>query len=165
MAGGSDIASPRFTGVYYVAGALFQDGMPVVMLGGAQAGERGIGSKNGADHVAVSGEWKCETVTVAATVDKTVYAGQFIVRMVRTRRYTDAGGALSPTAGIVLVKDGTVVREGAAASLAGNVTIWDGLDGTIFSTSLVLNFASASDTGKIEVFYRPLDNKVSWQVP
>ena len=131
-----------------------------------QAGERAEGSTTGADYSSVAGEWKATTVQTNATGDITVYNGPAIVRMVRVRFTTDAGVATTNTAGIILVKDGTTVEDGAAAAKTPGSTIYDGLDGVQFRTSVVVNFANIADnpasSGKVEVLYRPLPAAVNW---
>jgi hypothetical protein len=101
-----------------------------------------------------------------ATGDITVYNGPAIVRIIRVRFATDAGVATTNTAGIILVKDGATVKEGAAAAKTPGSTIYDGLDGVQFRTSVVVNFANGLDnpasSGKGEVLYRPLDVEVNW---
>lgn len=129
---------------------------------GADAGERQPGSTSGADHKCVAGEWKTKTLTVAATGDLTVYPGPCVVRSVRVRATTDVGVATANTAGIILIKDGATVKDGAAAAKTPGATIYDGLDGAIFASSLIVNFASTSDSGKVEVAFRPLDPNVTW---
>ena len=132
----------------------------------ASADERIEDSPTGAGYSSVSGEWKAVTVQTNATGDVTVYSGPALVRIIRVRLTTDAGVATTNTAGIILVKDGATVKEGAAAAKTPGATIYDGLDGTQFRTSVILNFASGSDnpssSGKVEVLYRPLDPTNLW---
>lgn len=142
------------------AGALY------VEIDGDLAGDRNSGSETGADYQAVAGEWRSYIVNTNATGDVTVYGFPCIVRAVRVRNTNNAGTATVNTVGIILVKDGTTVRDGAAAAKTPGSTIYDGLDGTQFRTSCVLNFASASDNpasdGKIEVLLRPMPDTVTW---
>lgn len=128
----------------------------------ADAGERLISSTNGSDYVADANEWKAATITVASTGDLTVYNGPCLVRAVRVRKTNDSGTATVNTVGIILIKNGAVVKDGAAAAATPGTVLYDGLGGTIFNTSLILNFASTSDSLKIEVLYRPLDATVTW---
>ncbi len=135
-------------------------------LSGAISGERVMGATTGTDYLSVAGEWKALLVNTNATGDVIAYNGPAVVRQVRVRNTSNAGVATVATLGIILVKDGATVRDGAAATKAAGTTIYEGLDGTQFRTNLTLNFASASDNpasdGKIEVLYRPLDPAVTW---
>lgn len=135
-------------------------------LARAIAGERSESSTTGTDYQSSAQEWKATTVQTNATGDVTVYNGPALVKIVRVRWTTDAGVATTNTAGIILVKDGSTVKDGAAAAKTPGSTIYDGADGTQFRTSVVLNFASASDnpasSGKVEVLYRPLSSAVTW---
>lgn len=137
-----------------------------VYLKSKLAGERNETSTTGADYQSVAGEWKSTVIQTNATGDVTIYAGPCVVRSVRVRNTTDAGVATTNTVGIILVKDGTTVKDGAAAAKTPGSTIYDGLDGAQFRTSLIVNFASGSDnpasSGKIEVLYRPMPASVIW---
>jgi hypothetical protein len=128
--------------------------------------ERNIGSSTGADYCAAMGEWKRILVNTNATGDVTVYSGPAIVRSVRVRATNNAGTATTNTAGIILVKDGSTVVDGAAAAKTPSSVIYDGLEGTGFRTSVVVNFASGSDNpasdGKIEVLLHAMPSSVTW---
>lgn len=141
-------------------------GDQTMTLARAIAGERNESSTTGTDFTSTAAEWKSATVQTNATGDVTVYNGPAIVKSIRVRNTTDAGVATTNTAGIILVKDGATVKDGAAAGKTPGSTIYDGADGTQFRTSVVLNFASASDnpssSGKVEVLYRPASPDVTW---
>lgn len=130
------------------------------------AHERNVGSLTGTDYGSEAGEWKATLVNTNATGDVTIYNGPAIVRIIRVRATTNAGVATANTAGIILVKDGTTVKDGAAAGKTPSSTIYDGLDGAMFRTRVVINFAAAGDNpasdGKVEVLYRPLDQTNVW---
>lgn len=134
-----------------------------VAIKGPGPGGRQEESITGLDYQAVGFEWKSQTLTTpGGTGDLTIWDGPALVRVVRTRRATDAGGALGNTAGIVLIKDGTIVKDAAAAAVTPSSVIYDGLDGIIFNTSFIVNLASAGDDARIEVLFKPLDPGVSW---
>lgn len=137
-----------------------------VYLKSALSGERSALSTTGTDYLSTASEWKSATVQTNATGDVTVYNGPCVVKSIRVRNTTDAGVATTNTAGIILVKDGATVKDGAAAAKTPSQVIYDGADGTQFRTSLILNFASALDnpasSGKVEVLYRPMPATVNW---
>lgn len=128
-------------------------------------GERNESSTTGADYAATAGEWKSIIVNTNATGDVTVWPGKALVRLIRVRATNNAGTATANTAGIILVKDGSTVRDGAAAAKTPGATIYDGLDGTRFDTSVVLNFANIGDNpasgGKIEILLHTGDPRVT----
>lgn len=129
-------------------------------------GERNEDDPTGKDYSSIATEWKAITVQTNATGDVTVWPGPALVKFIRVRNTTDAGVATTATAGIVLVKNGGTVVDGAAASKGPGSVIYDGADGAMFRTSLVLNFANAADnpssSGKVEVLLRPLDPWNLW---
>lgn len=128
------------------------------------AGDRQGDSLTGQDHVCTAGEWKTETIAVTRDGDKEIWPGPCLVRSVRVRNTGNTGTATTDTEGIILVKDGSTVKDGAAAAKTPGSIIYDGLEGIIFASRFILNFASISDDGKIEVAYRPLDPNVTWTV-
>ena len=128
--------------------------------------ERNVGATDGQDYCSTAEEWKSSVINTNASGDVTVYNGPALVRIVRVRATTDAGAATTNTAGVILVKNGSAVVDGAVSAKTPGSTIYDGLGGTMFRTSVILNFASASDnpasSGKIEVLYRPLDPRSTY---
>ncbi len=127
------------------------------------ASERNADDTTGQDYASTAQEWKSVTVdTGGLTTDIVVYAGPALVDICRVRNTTAAGLAIANTVGVILLKDGSTVKEGAAAAKTPGSIIFDGRGGTIFATSIVLNCASASDDDKIEILYRPLDPTVTW---
>lgn len=138
------------------------DGALIIEDNSLNAGARNFDSSTGLDHQTVAGEWKTTTLAVSGTGDYTALDFPCIVRQIRVRKTTNAGVATANTAGILLFKNGTSVFEGAAAAATPGTVLFDGLEGVICQTNLTVNFASASDTDKIEVVYRPLDLRVTW---
>lgn len=143
------------------------EGALLVVMDADAAGGRAGGSTDGADHQVHVGEWKSLTIATNATGDITIHNGPAVVRMVRYRKNNDAGVAFGAnTAGIILVKDGTTVKEGAAAGVTPGSAIYDGLEGVQFRTSFIINFASGTDNpasnGRIEVLWRPMPDTVTW---
>jgi hypothetical protein len=152
----------QYTGWWDTGFALYLNGAAASYGAYKEAGERQVGSWAGADHVAVAGEWKAATLVVGGIGDVIAWPGPAIVRAVRVRKTTNAGVATANTAGIILIKNGAAVLEGAAAAATPGTILYDGLDGVLFPNNLTLNFASASDTLKIECLFRPLDPLVTW---
>lgn len=150
----------------WVAAKGDSNGNAFVSLGTSIAGERQPESTTGADHMVVSGEWKTALINTNSTGDVTFYNAPAVVRQIRVRNTNNAGTATVNTVGIILVKDGATVKDGAAAAKTPGAVIYEGLDGVQFRTSVVVNFASALDNpasdGKIEVIYRPLSTAVTW---
>ena len=137
-----------------------------ISLGTNLAGERNQSSTTGTGYFSIASEWLPVKINTNATGDVVVYNGPCLVKIVRVRATTDAGAATTNTAGIILVKNGTSVIDGAASGKTPGYVIYDGLDGTMFRTSFILNFASGLDNpasdGKIECLIRPLDNSTVW---
>lgn len=138
-----------------------------VTLGTALSFERNVTpTPTGTGYASMASEWKPILVNTNTTGDVTVCTGPSVLKAVRVRNTTNAGVATTNTAGIILVKDGTTVRDGAAAGKTPGAIIYDGADGTQFRTSVILNFAAAGDNpasdGKIEVLCRPMDTQVTF---
>lgn len=72
MSGGTDVTSPRFTGQYYVGGQLFEDGKPVVQVGGYSVITGQVAGVSDNDLCYTSGDVSDFAVTVIEAVTGTV---------------------------------------------------------------------------------------------
>lgn len=142
----------------------FTDGAAHVYNAFVAAGERNQGSNSGADFQVSAREWKSKTITVGATGDLLVIPYAAIVASIRVRRATNAGVGTANTAGIIIIKNGAQVIEAAAAGATAGTVLFNGEGGTLFPENLTINFASTSDTAKIEVLARPADTVAAWSL-
>lgn len=151
MAGGTDVASPRFSGQYYTNGSLYQDGMPVVWVGSVQAGESQPDASNGASHVRVAPEGMVKKV-VYSDGDTILWAGPALLFGFRV---TTALSAHAWT-----IDDNATARIDILASTA--VGLYPLPCAVIFETTLVANVGASASAGVIEFYFRPCDPLTTW---
>lgn len=118
----------------------------------ARAGERSQQSSNGVDHTAVSEEFKLsDAIDLSGNTSTTVYPGKCLCGGVWVEVTIGTAAAT--------LDDDTTTRATLPVALPIGGT--PGFKPTIFNTSLIVNPADSS-TGTIRVWYRPLDNAVTW---
>lgn len=127
------------------------DGAAYAYVASKGAGERQEDATNGADHMAVAGEWAISAaIDLSANPSTIVYDGPAIL----------GGIWVEVTIGTaaITIDDDTTARMTVPVAIP--IGMHD-LKGIIFETSLVINPADGS-TGTIRVLYRPLDSGVTW---
>ena len=128
----------------------------------AAPGWRNEGATDGSDHVVAIGNWKYFTVTLPGTGDNVIIATPCVIKQIRHRQYSNVGGPVAPSVGILLIKDGASVLGAGPAGMLGGDVYYDGQEGTTFRTNLTVNAASALDTLKLEGWYMPADPLVTF---
>lgn len=116
------------------------------------AGERNTGNTTGADHLAVTGEWKAKAMAYNGTLaERTVYSGPCLVAGIEVTTAMSAHASALESNGVSVYP--------IPASRAAAIYPFPGQ--TIFDVDCVWDPGSLS-AGAIIVWYRPLAATVTW---